>query len=90
MTQASGDLRRSPLIERIVELKLGEAATVLAPKPGEVCPFSFCLELMAQTASLVSPHHRLVRLRLGDFQTHPDASTTLTARARRWQSLIRP
>jgi len=84
VTQASGDLRRAPLIERIVELKLGEAATVLAPKLGEVCSLAFCLELMAQTAALVSPHHRLVRLRHGNFQTLPDPSAApITVKARR-------
>ncbi len=68
-------LHRTPLLERVIELKGREEAVALAPVGAETS-FAFCLELMSQTAALVFPHHRLVRLRRGLFSTHPALSST--------------
>ena len=84
MTEPSSGLHRTPLIERVVELKGREEALALAPA-GDQSSFSFCLELMSQTASLVFPHHRLVRLRRGLFAAKPELnpSVPISCRARK-------
>ncbi len=70
---------RTPLIQRVVELKLGELAVLEAAPPIERGSFAFCLELMAQAAALISPHHRLVRLREGAFHRSVDSAVTIRA-----------
>lgn len=70
---------RTPLIERVIELKVGEQAVLEAAAPIERGSFAFCLELMSQTASLISPHHRLVRLREGTFHRGVDSRVTIRA-----------
>ncbi len=71
----TADLHRAPLIDRIIDLEHGVSvhAEASLKEPGQslsdVLTVSLSLELMAQTAVLVAPHHRLVRLRAGDFVT---------------------
>jgi hypothetical protein len=79
VTEATSNPHRTPLLERVMALRLKEEASAIAnlaslkAEADEAPSLPLCLELMAEVASLVFPHQRLIRLQRGEFSTRAPA-----------------